>query len=494
MRRTLFSTLLAAAVLAIIVGPVGTAVFWLGFVHGDSPCVLCWAQRTAMLLVALLGLFVLRYGPRPRYLGLAVLLAGWGVFMAVRHSAAHVVRDVGQGFSVAIFGAHTYIWSAAIFWCVVMAMGGLLLLVLRDDEPRGDQRPWGGLERFTAWAFVVVVAGNLVQAFASTGPPPYMGQSDPVRFSFNPRHWVWSLEEWHPAPISVRGRWAISRPSLPGLDPDPARGPFGPLPALPVRAERSLALRLDGPISDLAYDATRDRFALTTDRGVHLADGALASVQRHTVVDTAFAVDLDGFAGVAFLDPATVLALSANKSYVVLREHGTADPVANFRFFVEAPEAFEQLARSRFATVRARMMYASSVAYDASTDAIYTVTVPNERVRALVVSRFARRDMTLSAEFVPSVGAGLALGERRALDEFHVTGATVIGSRLVAISAAFSTLLVIDLPSQSVVAAYGIAGVRAPVGVALRQEDLHVVDGAGTLWTLPAPPGVLPGR
>ena len=66
--------------------------------------------------------------------------------------------------------------------------------------------------------FLVVIAGNIVQAFASTGPPPFMGQGDPVRFSFNPRHWVWSLEEWSPAPVSLRGRWAIEKPDVARAD------------------------------------------------------------------------------------------------------------------------------------------------------------------------------------------------------------------------------------------------------------------------------------
>ena len=46
---------LGVAVLALVVGPIGTAVFVLGFVQGDSPCILCWAQRTAMVLVAVTG-------------------------------------------------------------------------------------------------------------------------------------------------------------------------------------------------------------------------------------------------------------------------------------------------------------------------------------------------------------------------------------------------------------------------------------------------------
>src|SRR5512134_3716644 len=100
-------TLLAAAVLFLVLGPLGTSVFVLGFVHGDSPCILCWAQRIGMALVALVGLFILRYGPRPRYVGLGVLIGTYGVFMALRHSSLHLARDIGQGFAVEILGAHT---------------------------------------------------------------------------------------------------------------------------------------------------------------------------------------------------------------------------------------------------------------------------------------------------------------------------------------------------------------------------------------------------
>ena len=179
--------------------------------------------------------------------------------------------------------------------------------------------------------------------------------------------------------------------------------------------------------------------------------------------------------------------MSRNKSYIVLRENGAADPVANYRFFVEAPEDFDQLARSRFATMRARVMYAQSVAYDPTGNALYTVTVPNERVRTLVVSRFDRRDMVLSAEFVPAVGAGLSLGTERRLDEFYVTGATVVGQHLLAVSAAFSTLLTIDLRTEAVVAAHALGGIGAPAGLAVKGNELLVADAGGRVWVLPAP-------
>ena len=49
MKRNALYFVLTCAVLALVVGPVGIAVFVLGFVYGDSPCVLCWAQRTGMV-------------------------------------------------------------------------------------------------------------------------------------------------------------------------------------------------------------------------------------------------------------------------------------------------------------------------------------------------------------------------------------------------------------------------------------------------------------
>src|SRR3989304_2220565 len=106
--------IVAAAVIALTLFPVGGAVFWLGFMRGDSPCVMCWEQRIGMLLIALVGLFVLRFGPKPKYTGMAVLIAAWGIFMGMRHTGMHAARDIGQGFSLEIMGAHTYTWALII--------------------------------------------------------------------------------------------------------------------------------------------------------------------------------------------------------------------------------------------------------------------------------------------------------------------------------------------------------------------------------------------
>jgi len=463
-------TILALAVLILSVVPIGAAVFLLGFVHGDSPCVMCWEQRTGMAIIALIGLFVLRYGLRPKYIALSMMVGAWGVFMSLRHTAMHAARDVGQGFSVEIMGAHTYTWALCIFWICVVTMG-LLLLAIKEGETSTGARQLRPLEKLAMSVFLIVIAGNFIQAVASTGPPPFVGQSDPIRFSFNPKHWVWSLEEWSAAPISLRGRWAIENPAVPSAPGDPAAGPLASLPVLAIKEQKRIAVPLRGSVTDLAYDAGTDRFLLTTQNGVYLVDGSMTRTLRYTVVDPGFSVDMGRFAGAAFLDGKTVMALGENKSYVILRENDQADAGKNFRFFLESFDRFDELARSRLSTVRARMMYVMSLAFDPTTHSLYTVTVPNSKVKRLVVSRFDSRDLTLSEEFVPTLAPGSGLkfsGEKRSLDELYVTGAAVAGGRMYAISAAYDILLTIDLAARAVVAAHVIPGLVRPSGIAIK--------------------------
>jgi disulfide bond formation protein DsbB len=489
MRRDVIYTLLAVAVLVLAIVPIGTAVFVLGFMSGDSPCVMCWEQRTGMALIALTGLFILRYGPRPKYIGLSVLVGAWGLFMGMRHVGMHAARDVGQGFSIEILGAHTYTWALFIYWICIVIMG-LLLTMLREPELQAAPRRLRALESAAMIVFLVVVAGNIVQAFASTGPPPYVGQGDPIRFSFNPRHWVWSLEEYSMAPVSLRGRWASETPDVWLANIDPASAPLAGLPALTVKRQARISVPLAGTVTDLAYDAAGDRFLVTTQQGIYLLDAALGRLLRYTIVDTGFAVDLGRFAGAAFLDPSTVIAVGENKSFVVLKENDKADADRNFRFFLESADRFDEVSRGRFGTVRARMMYTMSAAFDPATASIYTVTVPNTKVKRLVVSRFDRRDMTLSEEFSPALApdAGVSVaGAKRSLDELYVTGAAVADGKLYAISAAHGVLLTIDLASHAVVAAHRITGLGHPVGLAIRGGELYLADPDGSMRIVDRP-------
>jgi disulfide bond formation protein DsbB len=489
-KRPLVYSLVCLAVLGLLIVPVGTAVIALGFGAGDSPCVMCWEERIGMVLIALMGLFVIRFGPRPQYVGMSVLVAAWGIFMSLRHTAMHAARDVGQGFSIEILGAHTYTWAILIYWACVVMMGVLLMLTRQEDWTVGIRAP-RGLEKLAMGVFLVVVAANAVQAFASTGPPPFVGQGDPIRFSFNPRHWVWSLEEWKPSPVSLRGRWGIAKPDLATPNPDPATGPFSGLTELALVEEKRLVLPLKGGLpTGLAYDATTDRFAISTEQGLHIVDAAFAGLTRHTVVDTGFSVDLGRFSDVAFVDPHTVVVIGENKSYVTLRENDRADTLKNYRFFLESADRFDEVSRSRLSTVRARMAYTMSLAFDPDRKSLFTLSVPNGTFRRLVVSRFDRVDMTLSEEFLPTLSeaSGLALrGKTRSLDELYVTAATVRSGVLFALSAAHRTLLAIDLDTHRVVSAFTVPAIRRPVGLAFKNDRLYVLCQDSRLVVVSAP-------
>ena len=86
-----------------------------------------------------------------------------------------------------------------MFWAVVVLLGVMFYLAPRfgafEQEMNGEKvRKLGG---FALGAFVisaVVIASNVFQAFVATGVPPFSGQSDPVRFSLNPKYIIWSSE------------------------------------------------------------------------------------------------------------------------------------------------------------------------------------------------------------------------------------------------------------------------------------------------------------
>ena len=475
---------LLVIVLVLVAVPVGGAVL-LALINGDSPCILCWAQRTSMMLIALVGLFIIRFGPRPRYIGLAVLLGAWGVFMGLRHSALHLARDIGQGFSAPFFGVHTYVWAGIIHAVVLAVIAGLLLLLPEDAVATWPRQPTRA-SRFTMGLFMVVVGANALQAFATTGPPPFIGQGDPIRFSFNPRHWVWADEELA-GRMSLRGAWTVPQPDAAAVDPDPAHGPLANLPTLPVGTER-IAVPLDGALTGLARDASTGRFLAVTDRyDVYLLDSTLARVVHHVRLDPGFSIDLSPLTGAAFVGD-TLAVLSTNKSYALLEPDPNAQERLEWRHFLETDGAVREAGLGRFQTVRAHQMFVLSFAFDPAANELLTVSVPNPRHHTLVVSRFARADFVLSSEFAPAFGPGLVpTGSDRSPAEYVVTGAAVADGALYAISAAYSTLLVIDLASHDIRAAYAVPGLEHPTGLAVRGNQLLVAERDGRIVVVARP-------
>jgi disulfide bond formation protein DsbB len=144
-----------------------------------------------------------------------------------------------------------------------------------------------------------------------------------------------------------------------------------------------------------------------------------------------------------------------------------------------------ELRLGRFATVRARQMYVLSLAYDPAAQELITVTIPSPRQRRLVVSRFSRADFLPASEFAPHLAPALEVsGTDSSLAGYRVTGATVADGTLYAISAAYSTLLVVDLKDRAVRAAYAVPGLTHPVGLAARGSQLLVAQADGRIAVL----------
>ena len=338
----------------------------------------------------------------------------------------------------------------------------------------------------------MVVGANALQAFVSTGPPPFIGQSDPVRLSLNPKHWVWSIEELtSPAPVSLRGSWTVPQPEVTAAaaDPDPAHGPLANVPTLTVSGWERIGAPLEGELSDLARDPASGRYlAVTEGYGVYLLDSTLARVLHHVALDGGFSIDLAPLAGAAFLGGDTLAVRRHQQELGAAAAGLRGGRRREWRRFRSTDGGVSELGRGRFATVRARQQFVLSLAFDPAAQELITVSVPSERQRRLVVSRFARRDRVLSSEFAPRLGAGLTpRGKERSVAEYVVTGAAVADGRLYAISAAYSTLLVVDLATGELRAAYAVPGLQRPVGLAVRGPRLLVAQADGRIAVLERP-------
>ena len=98
--------------------------------------------------------------------------------------------------------------------------------------------------------------------------------------------------------------------------------------------------------------------------------------------------------------------------------------------------------------------------------------------------------MTLAGEYVlrPSPSSGLTLkGDGRSLDEYYVTGAAIDGGKLFAVSAAYSTLLTVDLGARSLSAAHAIDGLHAPTGIAVKGDELWIAGADGRIVVVRKP-------
>ncbi|QCD45807.1 disulfide bond formation protein B [Campylobacter rectus] len=221
-----FFNLMSLAIIALVALPVGIACLALGFGMGDSPCVMCWAERITMIAISLIALFILRYGLRPGYVAALLLMACWGMFNGFIHYSLDGTfggyLDIKQGFGLEILGAHTQLWVIVVDFCVIAFLAVIFLCSknLGEIMKKSASGEYGEFLRYLPLGkianliFIVIIAANCAQAFIVSGPPPYLGSSTPARLSLDPAKWFWEKDHWQSA-LDFRFDWNPELPDLP---------------------------------------------------------------------------------------------------------------------------------------------------------------------------------------------------------------------------------------------------------------------------------------
>ena len=121
------------------------------FSYRELPCTLCLLQRLAMLGLAFGAALNLTFGPQPRYYGLCLVSAVFGIGVSIRQTLLHINpyfdTDTGQPtleattnppFGSPVFGLDLYVWGVVMFATAILAIGVAL------DVPRPVRAGRGG--------------------------------------------------------------------------------------------------------------------------------------------------------------------------------------------------------------------------------------------------------------------------------------------------------------------------------------------------------------
>ncbi|GAA7655342.1 disulfide bond formation protein B [Helicobacter pylori] len=454
-KETRFYNLFSLAILGILIFPVGLANFYFGYVLKDSPCIFCWAQRINMILIGAVALLVVRFGFKPKYIALLLLMASSGLYESFYHTSSHALEDVGQGFALAILGLHTQFWALFVFFCVVALLAVLLFFAPNAQLFKDDSL--NTLQKSAFYVFFMVVGSNAVQAFFSTGPFPYIGQSDPVRFSWNLKESVWSMENWSHLkfPRSVLGRRDVGEPlklsTLP-KDNDYEHSPLEITKALKIEKKEELFLKLNGAITDLSFN--EDRAILTTEnQGLYLVGNDLKTIHSHMVLDSYYSATVGSFVGADFNEDENIVIMGNNKTSVEITPNKNANALKNFPYFLEGADSFDEVERSRLKTSRAKNYYVSAARRGAKFT--YLITAPNKRYKDLIIISMLNSDKQVHGEFLLELG-NAKLKEKRKLGELVISVLALKDNKLYAFSKEFNTLLVIDPTKEEILEVYGL--------------------------------------
>ena len=460
-KTKLFYALMSLAGFLIILLPVGIANVVLGYFMGDSPCYLCWGQRESMIFIGVIAFFIVRYGFKPIYVDMLLFMAAVGLYQSFLHYGSHAHRDLDQGFSLQIFGIHTYFWAEVVFWAVIVLLGVLFLFAPKfssfDKEMNGEKfRSFGKYGFFAVIISTIIVASNAFQAFVSTGIPPFIGQGDPVRFSLNPNTIIWSTDGWKGnwTNISFLGPRDVKAPDYAfapatklgiEFDNDSSNSPFVSINK-DLKISSSRDINFTKPINTLSY--INEDFVLSSKFDVAFLDENF-NLKDSFVLDPYFSATIDPIIGIIPYMKDKYLLMGSNKSFLRFARNPNADENLQYADFIEGASSFEGqgegLGRGRLSTVRSIYHHVASMASDEKY--FYLATVPNNKdKKKFVISKFLLSDRILSAEFTPKA----ELNEGRSLGDLYISSMTYLNGELYALSKNHNVIVVIDPKKEEV--------------------------------------------
>lgn len=168
---------LNALALYAISGVLLAAFYW-QLAYGELPCPLCLLQRVAFAALAVGPVLAIRYGPKPQFLGLALISALAGAGIAGRQILIHIMPG-DPGYGSTLLGMHFYTWSFVAFTAAVLAVA--LMLTFGPQAASDDKKPARGLfEEAAVWLVLVLVALNAFSVLLQCG---FSGcPANPVRY------------------------------------------------------------------------------------------------------------------------------------------------------------------------------------------------------------------------------------------------------------------------------------------------------------------------
>ncbi len=501
-----FNIVLATAVLLILTVPVGIANVGLGYIIGESPCTGCWFERTGMMLIGVLGILMLRYGVKTKYLVCLALSAWWGLYMTLKHTGNVIGLDHGQGFGDSIMGAHTYSWGVFVYWVAVLGLAFLLMFIRKGNpivqELNSDKlviKPLSKYSTVIVALSLLVLLSNSFQAFLENGVPPFSGKRRPARFTLDiskaSQDWTASVWTRVLKPWSLRGKENVEWPYVAGVQnevsqpfsDDPSSGPLDLDGTSEVVASQQLPFEPigfmgKGSVTGMSYNPQLQKYGFVTNNaGIYYTDPELSKVTDKAILDRPNGNDIRVSVDADFVGN-KLIALSQNKTIWgnELKDPSKIDPWMQWRIFREATPKVAPVwgvDRPWLSTARARMNFVTTGTYDPTTNSLHLITVPNNKDKRTIVSSFDMNDRQVFQEKNLKASSKKSLKEGRKALDYYITASSFKDGKIYAISKNYKSLLVIDPQSVEIEKVYGLPKeVKDPASMTVVDGKIKILD------------------